>query len=65
MAPICFILSIKEGKEEFMVSVSRTIIDFSVINPKHKKDIEKFKKYVYQAEDAWRQVVLLTQKNKK
>lgn len=32
---------------------------------KHKKDIEKFKKYVYQAEDAWRQVVLLTQKNKK
>lgn len=32
---------------------------------KYKKDIEKFKKYIYRAEDAWRQVVLLTQKNKK
>ena len=32
---------------------------------KHRKNIEKFKKYIYRAEDAWRQVVLLTQKNKK
>lgn len=32
---------------------------------KNKKNIEKFKKYVYRAEDAWRQVILLTQKNKK
>jgi hypothetical protein len=32
---------------------------------KNKKNIRKFKKYVYRAEDAWRQVILLTQKNKK
>ena len=35
------------------------------IRAKNKKNIEKFKKYIYRAEDAWRQVVLLTQKNKK
>ncbi len=32
---------------------------------KNKKNIRKFKKYVYRAEDAWRQVVVLTEKNKK
>ena len=32
---------------------------------KNKKNIEKFKKHVYRAEDAWRQVVVLTEKNKK
>lgn len=37
----------------------------SAASAKHKKDVEKFKKYIYRAEDAWRQVVLLTQKNKK
>jgi hypothetical protein len=32
---------------------------------KNKKNIKKFKKYVYRAEDAWRQVVILTETNKK
>mgnify|MGYP003630235142 CR=1 FL=1 len=27
-------------------------------------DIIKFKKYIYQAEDAWRKIVILTNKNK-
>jgi hypothetical protein len=27
-------------------------------------DIIKFKKYVYQAEDAWRKIVVLTEKSK-
>ena len=39
LAPISFIISKNEGKEDFMVSVSTTFIGFSVINPKHKKDM--------------------------
>ena len=35
------------------------------ITSKDKKNIKKFKKYVYRAEDTWRQVVLLTKKTKK
>ncbi len=35
------------------------------ITSKDKKNIKKFKKYVYRAEDAWRQVVLLTKKPKR
>jgi hypothetical protein len=31
---------------------------------KSKKDIVKFRKYVYQAEDAWRKLVILTEKIK-
>ena len=27
-------------------------------------DILKFKKYIYQAEDAWKQIVILTEKSK-
>ena len=29
-----------------------------------QSDIIKFKKYVYRAEDAWRRLVILTNKNK-
>lgn len=29
-----------------------------------KQDIVEFKKYVYQAEDAWRKLVILTEKPK-
>ena len=29
-----------------------------------KRDVVKFKKHVYQAEDAWRKLVILTEKNK-
>lgn len=29
-----------------------------------KHDIIAFKKYIYQAEDAWRKVVILTEKSK-
>ena len=29
-----------------------------------QQDIIKFKKYVYQAEDAWRKLVILTEKTK-
>tara|TARA_Y100001978_G_scaffold93801_1_gene83983 strand:+ start:1010 stop:1150 length:141 start_codon:yes stop_codon:yes gene_type:complete len=39
LAPIPFIISKKEGKDELIVSVSKTVIGFSVINPKHKNDI--------------------------
>jgi len=28
------------------------------------KDIIKFQKYVYRAEDVWRKIVILTEKNK-
>jgi hypothetical protein len=27
-------------------------------------DVIKFKKYIYRAEDAWRKIVILTEKNK-
>jgi hypothetical protein len=30
-----------------------------------EQDILKFKKYIYKAEDAWRKLVILTEKNKK
>ena len=39
LAPIRFIILKNEGKEELIVSVSKTVIGFSVINPKHKNDI--------------------------
>lgn len=29
------------------------------------KDIEQFKRYVYRAEDAWRKLVVLQERNKK
>jgi hypothetical protein len=29
-----------------------------------QQDIVKFKKYVYRAEDAWKQIVIITNKNK-
>ena len=29
------------------------------------KDINGFKKYIYRAEDAWRKLVILVEKNKK
>lgn len=29
-----------------------------------QQDIVKFKKHVYQAEDAWKQIVIITNKNK-
>jgi hypothetical protein len=29
-----------------------------------KQDIVKFKKYIYRAEDAWRKLVILIEKNK-
>ena len=31
---------------------------------REKQDIIQFKKYVYQAEDAWRKLVILTEKSK-
>lgn len=31
---------------------------------RNKQDILEFKKYVYRAEDAWRKIVILTQKIK-
>jgi len=31
---------------------------------KNLKDIYKFKKYIYQSEDAWRKLILLNNKNK-
>jgi hypothetical protein len=30
-----------------------------------QQDVLKFKKYVYKAEDAWRKLVILTEKSKK
>jgi hypothetical protein len=32
---------------------------------KDDKDLQGFQKYVYRAEDAWRKLVILTEKNKK
>jgi len=32
---------------------------------KNEKNIHKFKEHVYQAEDAWKHVIILTNKNKK
>lgn len=29
------------------------------------RDIEKFRKYIYRAEDAWRKLVVLQERNKK
>jgi len=29
-----------------------------------QQDIVKFKKYIYRAEDVWKQIVILTNKNK-
>ena len=34
-------------------------------NAQKLKDIYEFKKHVYQAEDAWKRVIVLTNKNKK
>jgi hypothetical protein len=31
---------------------------------RRKQDIVEFKKYIYQAEDAWRKIVILTEKQK-
>lgn len=31
---------------------------------REKQDIIQFKKYIYQAEDAWRKIVILTEKSK-
>ena len=31
---------------------------------REEQDILKFKKYIYEAEDAWRKVVVLTEKSK-
>jgi len=35
------------------------------IQAKQEKDIRKFKKHVYRAEDAWRKLVVLSDKQKK
>jgi len=35
------------------------------IHAKDNSDIKKFKKYIYRAEDAWRQMVILIEKQKK
>lgn len=35
------------------------------IQAKLEKDIRKFKKHVYRAEDAWRKLVVLSDKQKK
>ena len=32
---------------------------------KDDKDVDGFKKYIYRAEDAWRKLVILVEKNKK
>ena len=32
---------------------------------KDLKDLHKFKKYIYKAEDAWKKIITLTNKNKK
>ncbi len=32
---------------------------------KDDKDLQGFQKYIYRAEDAWRKLVILTEKNKK
>lgn len=32
---------------------------------RHKQDIVSFKKYIYRAEDVWKQIVILTEKTKK
>jgi len=29
-----------------------------------KQDVTSFKEYIYQAEDAWKQIVILTEKSK-
>ncbi len=34
------------------------------ISARNDQDILKFKKYIYQAEDAWRKIVILTEKTK-
>jgi len=31
---------------------------------RQKQDIVEFKKYIYQAEDAWRKIIILTEKQK-
>ena len=31
---------------------------------RNDRDIIKFKKYIYEAEDAWRKIVILTEKSK-
>ena len=31
---------------------------------RENQDVIKFKKYIYRAEDAWRKIVILTEKNK-
>ncbi len=33
-------------------------------NERTQQNIVKFKKYIYRAEDAWRKLVILTNKNK-
>jgi hypothetical protein len=32
---------------------------------RQKQDVVEFKKYIYRAEDAWRKLVILTEKSKK
>ena len=32
---------------------------------RQKQDVVEFKKYIYRAEDAWRKLVILTEKTKK
>ena len=34
------------------------------ISASEDKDLKKFKKYVYQAEDAWRKMVIIIEKQK-
>ena len=34
------------------------------IHARSKQDVIAFKKYIYQAEDAWKQIVILTEKSK-
>lgn len=34
------------------------------IHAREDKDLKKFKKYVYQAEDAWRKMVIIIEKQK-
>ena len=34
------------------------------VKAREEQDILKFKKYIYQAEDAWKQIVILTEQTK-
>lgn len=34
------------------------------VQARSKQDVSAFKKYIYQAEDAWKQIVILTEKSK-